>query len=136
MYVGGDIREITYNHEKIGSGTLFCKANDDGTIDLGGYRTNDDANQVTGDGRMIVQLNRTLGSFETPPIAWDMTDKNELQRLSDLAASPINADWTISSVSGAVWAGRGRPVGDLQGSTNAATVGLKLAFERTIKKIS
>lgn len=136
MYVGGDIRELTYNHPTIGSGTLFCKANEDGTLDPGGYRTNDDANQVTGDGTMIVQLNRTLGSFETPPIAWDMTAADELKKLADLSQSPVNADWTISSVSGAIWAGRGRPVGDIQGNTNAATIGLKLAFEGTIKKIS
>jgi len=136
MYVGGDIREITYNHEVIGSGTLFCKAAEDGTIDLGGFRTNDDANAVTGDGQMIIQLNRALGSFETPPIAWDMTDVDELDKLTQLTESPINADWTISVASGAIWGGKGRPVGDIQGNTNAATIGLKLAFEGKIKKLS
>ena len=136
MYVGGDIKEITYNHPTIGSGTLFCKANEDGTLDTGGFRTNDDANSVTADGQMIVQLNRTLGSFETPPIAWDQTDKDELDKLSQLSESPLNADWTISVVSGAIWGGKGRPVGDIQGSTNASTIGLKIAFSGKIKRLS
>lgn len=136
MYVGGDIREITYNHEVIGSGTLFCKAGEDGTIDLGGFRVNDDANSVTGDGQMIVQLNNTLGSFETPPIAWDMTDADELNKLTLLTESPINADWTFSVAGGAIFGGKGRPVGDIQGNTNTAQIGLKLAFEGKIKKLS
>ena len=136
MYVGGDIVELRYTHPVLGSGTLFCKAAEDGTLDYGGYRTSDDANMVTGDGQMIVQLNRSLGSFETPPIAWDMTDKDELEKLNALSASPQNADWTITSVSGAIWGGKGRPVGDLPGNTNTAQITLKLAFEGKIKRIS
>ena len=136
MYVGGDILEITYNHSVIGSGTIFCKANEDGTLDPGGYRSNDDANAITGDGKMIDQINRVRGSFETPPIAWDMTDADELQKLSDMSESPVLADWTISSISGAIWGGRGKPVGDIQGVTNTSQISLKIAFEGKVKKIS
>jgi len=135
-YIGGDIIEITYNHPVIGSGTLYCKSNEDGTIDPGGYRTNDDANQVTGDGKMIVQLNRVLARFEAPPIAWDMTGADELFKLKDMAASPVNADWTINHVSGSIWGGKGRPVGDIQAATNSAQVTLILAFENELKKLS
>jgi len=135
-YVGGDIIEITYNHSVLGSGTLFCKSNEDGTINMGGFASNDDANAVTGDGRLIDQINRVRASFEAPPIAWDMTDADELSKLTAMTASPILADWTISSISGAVWGGRGKPVGDLTGSTNTSQVTLKIAFEDKLKRIS
>lgn len=134
-YIAGDVLEITYNHSVLGSGVIFCKANESGTIDRGGYRTNDDANQVTGDGQMIRQINRVLGSFEMP-IAWDMTDIDEQQKISDLSENPVLADWTINHISGAIWAGRGCPVGDIQADTNTAVMTLKLAFEGKLKKIS
>lgn len=135
-YVGGDITEITYNHPTIGSGTLFCKANEDGTLDRGGFRSNDDANSITGSGQMIDQINRVRGSFETPPIAWDMVDRDELDKLSAMSESPVLADWTIASISGAIWGGRGKPVGDIQGATNTSQIGLKIAFEGKVKNIA
>jgi hypothetical protein len=135
-YVGGDIIEITYNHPVIGSGTLFCKSNEDGTLDLGGFRSNDDANSITGDGKLIDQLNRVRASFETPPIAWDMTEQDELKKLSEMTESPILADWTIESISGSIWGGRGKPVGDIQGNTNTDLITLKLAFEGKLEQIA
>ena len=133
--VGGDIIEITYNHPVLGSGTIFCKSGEDGTMDLGGYRSADDDNMITGNGILIDQINRVRGSFESPPIAWDMTDQNELQKLADLSASPILSDWTITSITGAVFGAKGKPVGDIKGNTNTAQISLKLAFQGKIEKI-
>ena len=90
-FIGGDITEIKYNHSVLGDGTIFCKSAEAGTIDLGGYRTADDAANVTGGGQMIQTISRVLASFECPPISWDMTDADELQKLSDMAGSPILA---------------------------------------------
>lgn len=135
-FQGGDIIEITYNHEDFGSGAIYCKANEDGTVDPGGYRSNDDANMITGDGQFIDQINRVRASFEAPPIAWDMTDVDELDKLRKMAASPKLGDWTINHISGKIWGGKGKPVGDVQGTTNAANVTLKLAFEKELKPIS
>lgn len=135
-YIGGDVLEITYNHETLGSGTIFCKGNEDGTVMIGGYQSNDDANSVTGDGRFIDQINAVRGSFESPPIAWDMTDQDELSKLVDLAESPILSDWTINLKNGKIWGGRGKPVGDIQGATNTSLVTLKLAFEGRMKSLS
>jgi hypothetical protein len=36
--VGGDILEVTYAHETLGSGTFFPKSGEDSTFDLGGFR--------------------------------------------------------------------------------------------------
>lgn len=128
-YIGGDIIEITYNHATEGSGTLYCKANEDGTVTPSGYRSDDDANSITGDGKFIDKINRVRGGFEAPPIAWDMTDADELEKLANMAKSPLLGDWTINHINGKIWGGKGKPVGDLTGATNTAQVALKLAFE-------
>jgi len=133
---GGDILEITYNHEDFGSGAIFCKTNEDGTVDYGGYRSNDDANMISGDGQMIDQINRVRWSFEAPPIIWDMTDADEVDQLVKMAASPKLGDWTINHISGKIWGGKGKPVGDIQGTTNAANVTLKLAGPNKLKSLS
>ena len=44
--------------------------------------------------------------------------------------SSILGDWTITSINGAVYGGKGKPVGDLQGNTNTSLITLKLAFEK------
>lgn len=136
MYVGGDILEITYNHPIEGAGSLFLKSNEDGTIDPGGHRSNDDQNMITGDGQFIDQMNRVRGFFESPPVAWDMIDRDELNKLANMAASPILADWTITSISGTIWGGKGKPVGDIQGNTNQSTVGLKIAFSGKLQRLN
>lgn len=128
--VGGDLIDATYNHPTVGSGTLFFKSNEDATIIQGGFATNDDANQITGSGTLIVQKNRRAGSIELPPIAWDMTDINELDKLQQMSNSSLLADWTFTHVSGAIFGGKGVLVGDIAGSTNTATIsGAKINFE-------
>lgn len=131
--IAGDIIEITYNHPTIGSGVFFPKAAEDSTFDPGGFRGNDDANQIDGGGNMITQLNQVRWSFEGP-ISWDMNVSNELETLRKLSASPLDSEWTITSVNGTVWAGSGRPVGDIQGNGNTGMITLKLAGGKGMKK--
>jgi hypothetical protein len=131
--VGGDFSRLSYVHPVIGTGVLFCKSNEDGTLEIGGFRSNDDDNSSTGDGQFIDQINWRRASFEAPPIAWDMTDRKEMEKLAAMAASPVLADWTMSHVSGQVFSGKGKPIGDIPGATNSAQITLKLAFEGQIK---
>ena len=44
-----------------------------------------------------------------------------------MAGDPQEADWTITHYNGTVWGGKGAPVGDVQGATNAATFTLKIS---------
>jgi hypothetical protein len=136
MYTGGDILEITYNHPTVGSGSLFCKAAEDGTLKRGGYQSVDDDANITGDGRRIDQINRVPWSFEAPPIAWDMTNVDEQDKLVEMAGSPLEANWTINVVNGAIYGGTGKPVGEIPGNTNNAQVTLKLSGSGKLKKIS
>lgn len=134
MAVGGDIIEVTYNHPTIGSGIFSPKAAEDSTYDLGGFRSADEANGIDGGGNMIDQLNRARWSFEVP-ISWDMNDKQELEKLSAMTASPVPADWTFSHINGTVYAGKGKPVGDINANGNSAMATLKVSGGGILKKI-
>jgi len=134
-FVAGDITEITYNHPQLGSGRLLPKAGEDSTFDPGGFKSADDAQMVTASGQMIDQLSNSRWSLEAT-IAWDMNDTEELAKLQALAASPVQADWTISHANLTVYAGKGKPVGDLQGNANAGTIALKLSGGGQLKKIA
>jgi hypothetical protein len=134
MAVGGDILEITYNHPTVGSGVLWAKANEDSTFDEGGFRSNDDESMIDGGGNMIDQINRVRWSFETT-LSWDMNQREELAKLVAIAGSPVPADWTISHINGSVYSGKGKPVGDLKGNGNQATLPLKLSGGGVLKKI-
>jgi hypothetical protein len=133
--IGGDILEVTYNHPTLGSGTFFPKAGEDSTFDPGGFRGDDDANGIDGGGRAIRKLNRARWSFEVM-IANDMNTANDLKKIADLAASPVEADWTVAHVNGSVWRGNGNPVGDVNANGNAGTMNLKVSGGGTMKKIS
>lgn len=132
--VGGDIIEITYNHPTLGTGTIFPKANQDSVFDLGGFRSDDSKDGISGDGEMIDKLTRVRWGFEVE-VAWDMNTRNDLEKLTALNASPVSADWTISHINGTVYGGKGKPVGDMAGNGNSATFKLKVAGGNTLKKI-
>ena len=135
MAVHGDFIEITYNHPTIGSGVLFPKANESNTIDLGGFRNNDDASQVTSAGQLMIQKNRVVGFFEVT-VENDHNVRNDLQRIVDLSGAAAQAEWTVQLINGAVYAGTGVPVGDLQVDTNTGTFTLKVASGLGFQKIS
>ncbi len=126
MAVGGDIIEITFNHPTIGSGVIYPKSNEDSTFDPGGYRSNDDSNMIDGAGNMIDQMNRVRWSVETT-VAWDMNTAKDLNKISELASSPVQADWTFTHINGSVFGGKGKPVGDVSGNGNNATFTLKVS---------
>lgn len=132
-YTGGDIKSITFNHPILGSGTIYPKAGEDGTINYGGYTASEEAG-VTAQGHLIDVITAKRGSFEIT-CAWDMNDKDELEKVNEMAASPVLGDWTITHISGAVYGGKGKPVGDINGSTNSATFTLKIAFDGKISKL-
>jgi len=134
MATGGDIREIRYTHPTLGSGVIKPKANEDSTLDEGGYRSDDDASMITGDGEMIDKINAVRWSAECTP-AWDMNIRADITQMRALAADPVQADWTVDHINGTVWGGTGKPVGDLQGNMNAATFTLKISGGGEMVKI-
>lgn len=134
MSTGGDIIEITWNNEIEGSGTFYCKSGEDSTFEPGGYRTEDDDTGVDGGGNPIYKMINKRWSFEAP-IAWDMQVANELDVLAKLHASVVETDFTIASINGTIWGGKGKPVGDLPGNGGSSTIPLKLQGGKKLKKI-
>jgi|TARA_R110000822_G_scaffold259530_2_gene384671 hypothetical protein len=133
-YQGGDILEITCNHPTLGSFKFATKSNESYTLDPGGFRSNDDANMVTGDGQFIDQVNRVRWSFEGP-IQADFLSGNELENLPLLAESGDLATWTFVLISGITMRGNGKHVGDIQVDSNNAQLTVKLAGGGKLEKL-
>lgn len=134
-FIGGDILEATCSHPTLGDFRFQAKANEAFTLDRGGFRTNDDANSVTGGGKNIKQLNRVRWSLDGP-VAVDFLSDIELAGLSALAGDPQDGVWTLTHISGAIYKGTGSPVGDLQPDTNTGQMKLKVAGGGDLELIS
>lgn len=132
--LGGDIREVSYNHPTYGQGLFDPKSGEDSTYDLGGRRANDDTASVTAQGQPIYELTMVRWVFEVP-IKWDMLNDNEIKVLSDMAGDLIDAEWTFTHVNGSVFRGTGRPVGDISGAGKASTIPLKVSGGGVLEKI-
>jgi hypothetical protein len=133
MAVGGDITEITYNHPTIGSGVFYPKAGTASTFNLGGFRVADESNGIDGSGTMIAKMNRERWSFEGV-IANDMNNAKDLENAVALASNPVPADWTFTHINGAIYGGKGMPVGDIKADGNEATFSLKVAGGGILKQ--
>lgn len=133
--IGGDLVEVTCNHPTVGMVRLLPKAAEDSTIDLGGFRSSDDMNMIDGGGNMIDQMNRGRWCVETV-LSHDANVKEELSKLNQLAQSPVPGVWTVTHINGSVYRGKGKPVGDLKGNGNQATIPLKISGGGELKKIA
>jgi len=134
QYTGGDLIEITCNHPTLGSFSFATKSNESYTLDPGGFRSADDANMVSGNGTFIDQVNRVRWSFEGPLMA-DFVSNLEIENLPELAASAELGTWTFSHISGVVWRGKGKFVGDLQVDTNTAQITAKISGGGKLEKL-
>jgi hypothetical protein len=123
MSAHGDITDITYEHPILGSGNFVAIANQTNSLDLGGFRTADDDGMIGSNGEPIYQINRVRGSFEVMVTG----EGDSLERLRNLAASPIPAVFTFSLVNGRIYKGSGKPVGDLKTETNTGNITVKIA---------
>ena len=122
----GDIKEITSNHPELGQAVFFPKSGEGNTMDIGGYRTSDDAAAVAGNGDLIKTKNRVAGMFEVV-VENDMVGRKDAVKASALAAHPDDAEWTFTLVNDTVWQCSGPVVGDIQPDINAGTFTLKVA---------
>lgn len=126
VYSGGDVLEVVCKHS-LGTFRFQVKGNEDVTINPGGLRANDDDDAITGAGEMIDQVNRKRPSFDIPNVACDFSSENETKNLPLLAASAELGIWTVSLVTGVIWKMKGKPVGDLNFTTNNPQMPLKVA---------
>lgn len=132
--VGGDIIEITVNHPTLGEATFYPVADEDFTFDPGGKRTEDDQSAIDGGGRPIRKITQKRWKI-SGPISWDMNGADEVAFLSDLAANPVEGNWTVAHINGVIWGGKGSPVGDFEANTTAATFTLNVSGGGVMRKI-
>lgn len=135
MASGGDILEIDCKHPVLGQFKFNPKSGEDSEFDLGGYRSNDDANGITAQGSMIDQINRVRWMFNVA-IEWDDINGNEAEDLAALQQSPVLGEWTIRRINGKVYRGTGKPVGDIKPNGNNSTISFKVSGGGVLEPIS
>ena len=134
MFQGGDIDEITYSNPDAGTGVFSPKGGEAFTFDTGGFTVNDDAQGIAGNGQAIYTKSRKRWSIEGP-IAWDMFVIDELDVLQQLQASNNETQFTVTLVNGVTYSGKGFVVGEPQGDSLAATIGIKISGGGKMKKL-
>lgn len=133
-FTAGDITEITATNNELGVNASFkVKKGTDFTYSLGGVRTMDNEDGVTGDGEPIYDMQQTLW-FVEGTVAWDMLSRDELQILANLSGAISETQWTFNCINGDVRGGTGKPVGDFSG-TNKSEISIKIAGGGKLEKI-
>jgi hypothetical protein len=89
---------------------------------------------ISSNGQMMSQLNRARWAVDGP-IAVDQMSDYELESLNVMAGSPSLGIWQFAMISGAIYKGTGRPVGDVATDSNAGTLTLKVAGGGYLQKI-
>ena len=121
----GDILEVRYQHPTIGTNIFHAVSSQSNELDLGGRRSEDDENKVTTTGIMIDSMSFKRGSLSVL-VESDNNVREDQRVLGELAADSVDATWTVTLMSGAVYVGVGKPVGEIKGDVYAGTVQMKI----------
>lgn len=133
-FIGGDVTEAVCSHPELGEFRFYPKAKESFKLDRGGLRSADEANGVTSSGEMIDNISRVRWSLEGS-VAVDLLADTEMDALDKLASHPLPGVWTLSHISGAIYKGKGKPVGDLSADTDTALITLKVSGGGKLEKI-
>lgn len=133
-FTAGDITEITCTHPTLGNFTFQVKKGVEATYDLGGVKTQDDDEGITGSGEPIYDMQNSRWFVEMDSVAWDMNTRDELSSLKLLSSAAEEGNWTFNCINGDVRGGSGKPVGDIQG-TNKSNMSIKIAGGDGLEKI-
>lgn len=128
----GDVLEIGYSNPDAGSGQFYPKADEDFTLEFGGFINEDDENMIAGNGQRIGKKTRRAPMFE----GTIHDDDGAYERVVELRESNEDTTWTITHISGEVFQVTGQPVGENEINKNAGTFTLKVLGNNKMKKIS
>jgi len=133
--VAGDFKDVKVTSPTLGSRTLYFVSDTDGTVDMGGYRADDGANNIDGGGRPINKWKQTRWMVKGT-VSWNMEDPNgdELSFAVACAQDPNQLNCTFTHVNGSVWVGTGVFTGDLQGSTKDGQFDITLSGGGILQK--
>ena len=133
-FIGGSLIEITVTSNQHGSRTFKPMSSEAGTFDTGGTRTDDEASSVTGNGTNVKVMKPVRWSVEQV-CAVSINEDEDVHFAALLAAETEDQEWTFQHRSGAIHAGTGTVVGDIQGDYGAATFTLKCSGGGELTKI-
>lgn len=131
MINAGDLRQLSVEHDTLGSKVFEPKSGEDHNIMKGGFKSADDDGNITSAGQRIDVLSRYPWSLE-PTIG---ANDGDLDFLQALQSDTLEGQWTAVFANGETRTGRGKPVGDLVLNQNAGTLPFKIAGSGTFETI-
>lgn len=112
MGCSGDLTEIKFIHEEVGSKIFSIKSGESANMDLGGY-----SNDYSMNGNSTGHAIKTAKPWSVDSIQVDITPDGTLEFLQDITNNVIEGIIEISKIDGSVYKGKGTIIGDLKGDT-------------------
>lgn len=135
MAIGGDLIDVNWTHPVLGQGTFYAKANEDSSINIGGFMSADEDNNIDGSGTRIDKLNRQVPYLKCTAVN-DMS-LGTAEQVQALASDPAPATYTFTWINGHVYKlTGGKIVGAIEINVNASTFDLKIAGSNTLQKLT
>lgn len=119
--IAGDILQIAFDHDELGSFIFENKSGSDSTFSKGGFKSDDDDGNITSSGQRIDKMNRIPWMFEVEVGADDAV----LDYTQAASQNPIEGTLTVTYMSGMVRTGSGKPTGDIIQNTQQGTMTVK-----------
>lgn len=133
-YNGVEIVSIGVKHT-VGNVTLFPKAGETATLDVGGLMVEDDTASITASGESIYKFSNKRWKVEVPPIAWDRGTNDTLLTLKGIVESFEEASFTFELADGVIYKGKGRIVGELKGAAYDSNIPLIFSGGGKLEKV-
>lgn len=122
--LAGDILALRCTSQNLGNVIFDVKGSESNTIDKGGFRTASDQAGITGSGRAIYKMNNNRWMAEIKCANEQSTSAFAVAQ--NLCQEIEAQDWTIQHISGVIYGGKGKIVGDLNLDLNEGTFTLKI----------
>jgi hypothetical protein len=126
MPSGGDLKEITWQNDDVGSGRYFSKAGETHTLKLGGLKTDDSEDNMDSGGNFINLKSNVPWVYEAVMVV-DALNPNrmELETAQALSNSFLPTTWTFTCIDGTIYTAVGSIVGDIQMDRSKSTLPFK-----------
>ncbi len=131
MGCSGDITEIKFIHEEVGSKIFSVKSGESANQDLGGY-SNDYSMNGNGTGHAI----KTAKRWAIDSIQVDITFDGALEFLQDIANNVVESIIEVSAIDGSVYKGKGTIIGDIKEDTLNGYVTIEVGGAGKLEKIA
>lgn len=119
MAIAGEVTQITFGNDSLGSGGFDAISGEDFTFDIGGKRTQEVKMTPSGEAVYSVQ---TMPWKAEGTLRWSALTGQDIEKLTALSGSATETEFTFTLTDGTIYGGKGKPVGDLSGTAKDGTV--------------